>query len=339
MKPTISTLVAASTLALLSACGGSGDDGSGAQPVGPEGLSITTANETAVTRATVVAGLSVSDIESETNVGGSGVQPTSLTARTHSLATVLHRALAAGVRPRMGIASASVHPAAVSNDTEPCGVSGSITATFNDKDNDQQLSAGDVLTVAFNQCRDTATSVYNGTAVVTLATVPTADQITGSVAFQGLSSVEGGLTSTVNGSLTLSEIDSDTGSNTTLTAGGDGLAITLASASYNDSVTLQTGMVVTINQVFAANRTSLTFNGILSAQSFTGGATLTTVTPIVQLDADAFPSSGVIKAQGLHGTLLITVMNATTVQLQLDADGDGSYENTTTTPWTSLVPQ
>jgi hypothetical protein len=47
----------------------------------------------------------------------------------------------------------------------------------------------------------------------------------------------------------------------------------------------------------------------------------------------------VIKAQGLHGTLLMTVMNATTVQLQLDADGDGTYENTTTTPWTSLVPQ
>ena len=337
MKSTLSILVTASTLALLSACGGSGDDAT-SQPVGPEGLSITTANETAITRATVVAGLSVSNIESETNDGGSGVQPTSLTARAHSLATVLHRALAAGVRPRVGIASASVHAEAVSTDTEPCGVSGSITTTFNDKDNDQQLSAGDVLTVAFNQCRDSATSVYNGTATITLATVPTADQITGSVAFQGLSSVEGSLTSTVDGSLTLSEIDSDTGSNTTLTV-SDALTIGLSSTSYNDSVILDSGMVVTINQVFAANRTSLTFNGILQAQSFTGGATLTTVTPIVQLDADAFPSSGVIKAQGLHGTLLMTVMNATAVQLQLDADGDGAYESTTTTPWTSLVPQ
>ena len=89
MKPTISTLVAASTLALLSACGGSGGgDGATSQPVGPEGLSITSSNQAAVTQATIAGGLSVSNVETATNAGGAGAQPTSARASAHSLMTV-----------------------------------------------------------------------------------------------------------------------------------------------------------------------------------------------------------------------------------------------------------
>ena len=55
MKSTISTTFAASALALLSACGGSGDGGT-VQPVGPSGLSITSNNQAAVSRATVTGG-------------------------------------------------------------------------------------------------------------------------------------------------------------------------------------------------------------------------------------------------------------------------------------------
>jgi hypothetical protein len=40
----------------------------------------------------------------------------------------------------------------------------------------------------------------------------------------------------------------------------------------------------------------------------------------------------------LHGTLLMTVLNATSVQEQLDADDDGTYESTTTVAWSTLIP-
>ena len=162
MKLNLSIVVGACALALLSACGGGSDAPS--QTVGPEGLHITSANETAVARASVSGGLSVAQVQTATDAGGSGVQPTSVSARAHSLATVSQRALAAGVRSRMTVASTSAHPATAISDTEPCGVSGSLTTTFDDRDNNSMLSAGDVLTVAFDQCRDSATSLLNGAA-------------------------------------------------------------------------------------------------------------------------------------------------------------------------------
>ena len=336
MKSTLSILATASALALLTACGGGG--GGTSHTVGPSGLSITTSNKDAVTRATVTGGLAVSNIQTATNSAGTGQQPSGVTARAHALAALAQRALAAGVRSRMGIASASAHPAALA-DTEACAVSGSLTTTFDDRDGNGLLSAGDVLSVQFNACRDSAASLYNGKAVITLTTVPSASQITASADFQSVSSAQGGFTSAINGTLVIAETDSDTDSTTALTVGDAALTITLGSASYNDVVTLAAGMRVVVDQQFSASRTSLTFDGVLQAQSLPdGGVTLSTPTPIVQLDADLYPSSGVLKAKGGHGTLLLTVLNATAVQQQLDANDDGTYESTTTIDWSSLIP-
>ncbi len=337
MKSTLSILATASTLMLLSACGGGGDGGT-SHAVGPTGLSITAANKDAVTRSTVSGGLAVSNIQTATSAAGNGQKPTSVAVRAHSLAALMQRTLAAGVKSRMSIASASAHPAAL-GDTQACGVSGSLTVNFDDRDGNGLLSAGDVLSVQFNDCRDLATSLYNGKAVITLTTVPNASQITASADFQNVSSVQGATTSAITGSLTVAETDSDTESTTSLTVGGTALAITLASPGYSDVVTLSSGTRITVDQQFAAARTALTYDGTLQAQSIPGGGvTLTTVSPIVQLDADAYPSSGALKAKGLHGTLLLTVLNATTLQEQLDADDDGTYESTATVAWSTLFP-
>ena len=344
MKSNLHILFAACAAAALSACGGSGgSDAPAPQPPAPApaGVTITSGNQAAVTQATIAGGLSVSNVETATNAGGSGVQPTSVTARAHALTTLVRRALAAGPQRRATIESvAAAHPLAVSTDTEACGVSGTLTTTFNDVDGNGTISAGDILTIQFNQCRDTATSLYNGKAVITMATVPTAEQITGTADFQNLSAVEGGLTSTVDGTLSISETDSDTSSDVALTVGANGLTETMASSSYNDVVTLNAGLNITVDEVFAAQRSQLTFDGVLSAQSVPGGhLTLATKTPFVLNDSDDFPSAGVLQVKGTHGTLLITVQNSTNVQVQLDANDDGTYESTTSTPWTSLIPQ
>ena len=337
MKTTLSTIAAASALTLLTACGGGSAPDRG-DPPGPAGLSITTSNKDAVTRSTVSGGLAVSNIQTATNAAGNGQQPTSVASRAHSLSTLMQRALAASVKSRMSIQSATARPAALA-DTQACGVSGSLTTTFDDRDGSLLLSAGDVLSVQFNDCRDSATSLYNGKAVITLTTVPSASQITASADFQNVSSVQGASTSAINGTLVVSETDSDTDSTTSLTVGATALTITLASPGYSDVVTLSAGTRISVDQQFAAARTAQTYDGTLQAQSIPGGAvTLTTLAPIVQLDADAYPSSGVLKIHGAHGTLLLTVLSATTLQEQLDADDDGTYESTTTVAWSSLFP-
>jgi hypothetical protein len=335
MKTTLSMLAAASTLTLLSACGGGG---SSSPPTERTGVTITSANQDAITRATVTGALSVSNIQTATPGFGSA-QSVGDTQRAHALSAIVRRALDAGIGSRAAVLGATAHPAAVTSDTSACTVSGTMKTTFDDRDGNQVLSAGDVTTIEFNACRDSATSLFSGRAVVTLATTPSATQISASADFQSVTSVEGGLTTGVNGTLLVSEIDSDVDSNTALTVGNVALTVTLASANYNDVVTLASGMRVTVDQQSAAGRTSLTFNGTMQAHSVTGGAvTLTTLTPVIKLDADAYPSSGVLRAKGTTGSLLLTVLNATTVQVQLDANDDGVYESTTTQAWSSLIP-
>ena len=337
MKTTLSTIAAASALTLLTACGGGGQDDRG-DPPGPTGLSITSTNKDAITRATVTGGLSVSNVQTATDAAGSGAQPNSAAARAQSVSALTRRALAAGVKSRMTIASTSAHPAAL-GDTQACAVSGSVTVTFDDVDGNGLLSGGDLLSVQFNECRDSATSLYNGKAVLTLTSVPNASQITASADFQNVSSVQGGQTSTIDGTLVVVETDTDTDTITSIGTGASGLTVTVASPTYNDVVTLSAGTHVTVDQQAAAGRTSLTLDGTLQAQSVPGGTvTLTTVSPIIQLDADAYPSSGVLKVQGAHGTLLLTVLSATSVQEQLDTNDDGTYESTTTVAWSALIP-
>ena len=343
MKSNLHILFAACAAAALSACGGDGgsSDAPPAPAPAPVGVTITSSNETAVTQAAVAAALSVSSVETATNSGGSGAQPTSVTSRAYALTTIVRRALAAGQQRRAAIERAgSAHPMAVSTDTEACGVSGTLTTTFNDVDGNGQISAGDILTITFNQCRDSATSLYNGSAVITMATVPSAEQITGTANFQNLSDVEGGLTSTVNGTLAIAETDSDTASDVTLTVGTNGLTETMASTSYNDVITMNSGFAITVDEVFAAQHSTLSFNGVMTAQSVPGGhMTLTTKTPFVLNDSDSFPSSGVLQVQGLHGALLITAQDATNVTVQLDANDDGTYEASESMSWASLIPQ
>ena len=49
------------------------------------------------------------------------------------------------------------------------------------------------------------------------------------------------------------------------------------------------------------------------------------------------PSSGVMTVTGAnHSSVTITAIDSTTVQLQVDTDGDGKVDYTFTEPWTSL---
>jgi hypothetical protein len=59
----------------------------------------------------------------------------------------------------------------------------------------------------------------------------------------------------------------------------------------------------------------------------------------VQQAADAYPSQGQLLITGASGsTLLVTALNSTQVQLQVDANGDGTVDSTTTATWASLIP-
>ena len=330
MKSTLSILATVSTLALLSACGSSGD--SAPPPTGTQAVAITATNQASVARATVNGGLSLGLVQNETT-NGAAVSPGSAAVAQH----VLQRALTNALNQRKSIASTTAQPAAGSSGTDACGVSGTLMSTWNDVDNNSQLSAGDILTANFQHCQDTSTLSVNGLVTITLTGTPTEQQFSANASFQSVAVVYGGITYTINGSVALSETDTSTISSSTFTIGSAGLTVAIASASYSDSITFDPGFVSA--STFLAGTSSLTVTGSFVSQSIGGRVTIATPQALVEQPGDLEPRQGQVRITGATGsTLLATVLNTSQVQLQVDANGDGTIDGTTTVAWSALLP-
>ncbi|HEX7640333.1 MAG TPA: hypothetical protein VF457_18220, partial [Burkholderiaceae bacterium] len=228
---------------------------------------------------------------------------------------------------------------ATSTNTSPCGVSGNVASTLNDSDNSGTLTVGDSVTVVYNACHDSATSSVSGSITASVTSISD----TGFVATASLDNVQAtdqGVSSSVSGRFTLSETDTSLQSDEVLTIGSTGLAMSVQSTAYADTITFSDGMRLETLYDNGNGDTSLRMDGGLTSSKLGGALTLTTVQPVVQHASDAYPSSGQVRAVGAaNSTLLMTVLNAVQVQLQLDADGNGSYESTTTTDWSTLIGQ
>ena len=333
MKSTLSILLSAITLATLTACGGGGGDSPPQQ--GAAKVAITSTNQGQVVRASVNAGLSVSLPQG--SAGGASVA--GVASRAQSLGAVAQRAVHAAQASRKGIASASAHPSAALSDTEPCAVSGTMTITLDDRDNNQAVSKNDVVSASFAQCKDSATSSINGAITITLTDTPTDTQFSASANFQNLVAIDGGVTASLSGIVSVGETDTANSTETFLTVGQSGLTVSVASSDYTDSVIFDSGMLIHTLAVSDPNGfVSTILDGSFTVQSLGGKVTVATPLGLTQNNADAFPSSGQLEITGASGSKVrATVLDKTQVRLELDANGDGTYEATSTVAWSTLI--
>ncbi len=342
MKSTLSILVAASTLAMLTACGGSSsDDGVQVIPPGSSVLAITSTNQSSVARVGINSALSVSMAEGALGSGGS-ISAAAAT-RAHAMSAIVRHALESA--SRKAVASAGTHPAAVNSSTDNCAAGGTVTESLDDKDGNQQVTAGDVITTTFAQCRLSATDIIDGAVVITVTTTPvvtaTSSQFAASAQFQALAVSADSASYTISGLAAVAESDDDTTSLThdTVTVGAGGLQVAVASTAWNDTLKLGQGLVVTTVAGYDASTASVTVAGTLSSNALGGQVTIATPVALAGAGTDAYPSSGQMIITGATGsTLRVTVLDDTQVKLELDADGNGSYETTSTVAWTALVP-
>jgi hypothetical protein len=123
------------------------------------------------------------------------------------------------------------------------------------------------------------------------------------------------------------------------------LAMGATTPAYTDTVTLLDGYVVESTYDSQAlppggttpGRTSSTATGPVASVAAGGFVRVTTLEPLVQYDVDDYPRSGRFEAVGVTGKLRATVLSVTQVQIELDANGDNTFEQTTTLPWTQLL--
>lgn len=339
---TITMLALALGTLLTVGCGGGGGADAPAQPTAT--VAITSSNQGAVARATIDGSQAIGSVQglAETDrVTAQSVRTTSSMSGLGTVESVARAGLEAAFSPRRnaGILSAA-RPEATSSSSVSCPAGGTITTTVN-VSSSQAPTAGDSITITFNQCKESASELLTGALVFTIASgssSSTSVQLSGTMAFQGVTAVSGQNTGTITGTVGVAASITSTTFQMVLTIGADGLTVVSAAPGFSDSIVYDPGMSlgITVNDGVGASST-VTLNGSFSASAIGGRVIVSTVAPVVTLGTDAHPTSGQVVVTGASGThLRVTALSNTQAELELDANGDGAYETNAVVTWANL---
>lgn len=232
--------------------------------------------------------------------------------------------------------------------TDNCAAGGTVVGALDDRDNSGAASAGDVLTVTFVNCKPNVTDLINGTVSASYSVVrsPPNVSVSATVTYAQLqaTSTEGNFA--LNGSFTYNFTQVSRITTAQLSIGALGLTAAVTGSNYNDTVTLHAGYTVTATRDPAAlspgsaipGLRTLTVNGAISAASIGGTVIIATPLAFQQYDIDAFPREGILQVRGANnGQLLLTVLSTLMVRVQLDANGDNTFEVDKNVAWIGLV--
>jgi hypothetical protein len=320
-------------LFFLAACGGDGDDGGGTGGVTRTPLAIDANNYVTVATESVSAVSYVMDA-SEFFTG----------AQVSSQRLLLDFARAQALRLPQRFANVTPLPSgAVFTETETCSGGGSLAVTTNDVNGNEVLDVGDSITIVATNCvefdstmngtmgmlvtkmsGDLESDVYDFGVTMTFTDLSVA-MAEGTTVGNGTMAMEMAMTAPHTGSMSL-RFDGLTMSGT---YGGTPYSRTMWDFDIADTYSL-------VNNMFHG---SAVLSGVLGSTALDDEAvTLSTLQPMVSVGEDEYPSSGQILATGAaNSKMRMTVQNATTVLIELDANGDGTYEAMITKPWSELM--
>lgn len=317
---------------LLAACGGGGGDSSGGNSGGGGSfapLGITSSNAGSVASEAYAAGdFAVLGATSATNMVTFGASAaTSSNFNLRSFADSYLRRL-----HRCG-SSQWVTPQQVWNDVLPCSGGGTLTDTWDDADNDGWDSAGDSYATTYSNCVEGGVTM-NGGVTATLATLVGNTfgdyQISGSFSFNNLAVSYSGFSVSIDGSMSYSA--SRTGSNVSVT-----LQIPLLTtiSSSGSSTIANATLQYSFNESSFAY--AYTITATLSGTSIGGQVTISTLTPFAGT-APGYPDSGSVHVTGAGGSsVTITAIGGGNVRLDVDSNGDGVVDSSSTMTWAALV--
>lgn len=341
---TISALVLATAASALTACGGDGGNDP-SRPIDPAPLRITSSNQNTVARAALSSGfavartstISAADRASAQSAGRAGVG-----SAAGALDSAVRAALTPWLAQRRTVQSVGAHPAgAVAAPAEACANGGTRSATFDDRDNNAATSAGDIVTVSFAACSFNQV-VLDGTMVVTVIAASGGSSLSGAMQFQQVKVTSGSMKTTIAGTADVTETDDGSHTDTAIVVGAAGLSIAVSSPSYSDTIALANTFTIDTSADDSGEGATVRIDGTFSPSSLPtldGSLHVDTVAPLALSAASAYPSSGQVRVTDDFGAvLLLTVTDATKVALQLDADGNDTFEADTSVAWSALLP-
>ena len=328
-RQVLSPLCVLAAAALLAACGGGSSTGS-------DKLALSADNYVRAGQEALAAGLQFEE-STELIVGAQVVQRSDASLLNVALAALRS---AAGNGPALP-ATATGLVITSSFDCDNAG--GRYTLAGNDANNNNLYDAGDTLTFTFSNCTlggDTA----NGSAAITIKSLSgnlNSDVYNGSFGVTMTALALGGASGRYTGDgqfdVTLVGTAAHTGSETISAASFKSVAVfgsqtssrRLSNFSVNETHVPDAG----------GQRSSIRFEGTVATAGFDNrSVAATTATPFVIAGGARYPSSGQAMVAGVAlGVVRVTVVDASTVRFELDSNGDGFYETTTTRNWSELL--
>lgn len=241
--------------------------------------------------------------------------------------------------------SAAVATGVVQSQTDNCSVSGTITATITDADNDNKLSAGDSFSITANNCKNSNTASMNGG--ITIDVVALTGDLTTNIynaslklTYKNLSAMTSTSTVSGNGDITLAASANGVYARSqSVTSKSFTANASYGSTSYSRSLTnYSSTLTMAPNSPASAFKTTSSVTGTIASSALANKiVTIATITPFVRLSTNAFPSSGQATLTGATAAKVrLTAQNATTVLLELDANADGVYETSSTKLWSAI---
>jgi len=356
MKALALSFVAGIAAFVMTGCGSDSNNSTAASPAPTVTLSASNVDAAAsATASAAMSSASMADVNPVSTSKASAGGDLASTVKARSLQRLLFDLTQQIVIDRVMVkaapgSSAMLRTQAVITRMETCAVSGSVSAVLDDRDGSNTVSSGDLLTVTFDQCKPTATDLINGSVSATYSVVqvgPSFASASATVTYSQLqaSSTEGSFS--IDGSFNYNLAQQGSVSTAQLSIGVNNLTASVTGTSGSETVTLHAGYTVTATRDpdalppeggSTAGLGTLTVNGAISATSIGGTIVIATPVTIKQYDVDPFPREGQVSVRGVNnGQLLLTVLSTSQVQVQLDADGDGTFELTKVVNWSALI--
>lgn len=315
-KRRIHTSLVGLFLILLASCGGSGGDGFNPPPPPPPAqntakLPITAANAQDITASVLAAVTSSSDLTGILDIVGV---------------------------PGIGSAGPSLSKpfAAIITEIIDCDT-GQVTVTWDDADDNVELSTGDTFDILFEMClfADSATTLDGSNSITNL--VITGDPVNqiapwglaGTFTYTDLSSTDVDGTATIDGA-----IDMDMSSDDNLIAN---ISLAVTSLTVQQAGVTETLSDYLLAQTIDLNAMSqvISADGTLASTLLEGSVTFETLDDFIVM-GDENPSSGKFLIMDEQSSVLVTVLDNLSVQLDVDLDLDGTIDATMVVNWTDL---
>ena len=314
-----------SMASLVAACGGGGGGGGSTSSAAPPPV---TSAAVAITAANAASAASAVD-NSLVFAAGAGTQAAN--APTAAVVSVSGKQFnvvdfSSALLTKISSLKSQLTPTAIGaiiNSNSPCAGGGSIDVALDDVDNSGALSSGDSLTLLYNNCVESGTTISGGLSITNFGfTRPSsvAFTSTGKISFSSFAFNDGSTTGTMNGSLDFSVSTADgnlitsTITNASITVVESGATLTLSGYSINQTNNGSTGAF------------TVSASGTVASSKLGGSVTFTTSAPL-QGTGTANPYTGAIKVTGAAASsVTLTALDSTNIRLDVDANGDGVME-------------